>query len=561
MSSKKIVIVGGVAAGASAATRARRLNESAHIVVFERGEHISFANCGLPYHIGGQIADRGKLLLADPRSLKRTSNIEVHTGCEVLSIDRRTKHVEVLDRRSGRRWREPYDKLILAPGASPVLPSWSGIDRRNVFVLRDMTDMDRINAALDKGEAKRAAVIGAGYIGIEMVEALTERGLVVTLIEQQAQVLPLMDVEMAREVERVLRLHGVEVVLAASVEGLKTDGDRVVAVQLADGREVATDLLLVSIGVRPNASLAEEAGLAIGESGAIAVNGQMLTSDADIYAVGDAGEVIFAVTGEPGRFPLAGPANRNGRNAGGHAAAGRSFSAAPVAGTSILEVFGLAAGMTGLSAKGANRCGIPADVAYAVRGHHVGYYPGAKEIILKLIYDPESGRILGGQAVGKAGIDKRIDVIATAIHFRGTVDDLAGLDLAYAPQFGAAKDPIHIAAFVAQNKREGLLAEILPGEEPIGDQLVDVRSEQEFAAGALPGAINIPLPDLRQRMDELDRSRPVMLNCGVGERSYKAARVLMQSGFREVYSLAGGYRLHRDTWKPPVHSNTGGGAA
>jgi len=374
-------------------------------------------------------------------------------------------------------------------------------------------------------------------------------------------VLPLMDVEMAREVEKVLRLHGVDVILAANVENLKADGDRVIAVQLADGREVATDLVLVSIGVRPNISLAEEAGLAIGASGAIAVNPQMLTSDPDIYAVGDAAEVVFAVSGEPGRFPLAGPANRNGRNAGGHAASGRSFSAAPVAGTSILGVFGIAAGMTGLSVKVANRYGIPADVAYAIRGHHAGYYPGAKEIILKLIYDPETGRVLGGQAVGKAGIDKRIDVIATAIHFRGTVDDLGGLDLAYAPQFGAAKDPIHIAAFVAQNKREGLLAEILPGDEPIGDQLVDVRSEHEFAAGALPGAINIPLPVLRQRMQELDRSRPVMLNCGVGERSYKAARILMQSGFREVYSLAGGYRLHRDTWKPPVSSNTSGGAA
>ncbi|NLE61338.1 MAG: FAD-dependent oxidoreductase, partial [Planctomycetes bacterium] len=518
-------------------------------------------NCGLPYHIGGQIADRHKLLLASPRFLKQTFNIEAYTGCEVTRIDRATKHVEVLERETGRRWREPYDKLILAPGASPVVPQWSGIDRPNVFSLRDVTDMDRIKAFVDSGHARRAVVIGAGYIGIEMVEALSQRGLAVTLIEQQAQVLPLMDVEIAREVEKALRSHGVEIMLSATVDNLKTDNDHVSGVRLADGREIATDLVLVSIGVRPNTRLAEEAGLTIGESGAIAVNAQMLTNDPDVYALGDAAEAVSAVTGEPGRFPLAGPANRNGRNAGGHAAAGRAFSAAPVAGTVILGAFGIAAGMTGLSAKAAKRYGIPTEVAYSLRGHHVGYYPGAEQMILKLIYDPESGRVLGGQAVGGAGVDKRIDVIATAIHFRGTVDDLAGLDLAYAPQFGAAKDPIHIAAFGAQNKREGLVAEILPGEEPVGDQLVDVRSEHEYAEGALAGAINIPLPVLRQRMDELDRSRPVMLNCMVGERSYKAARILMQSGFREVYSLAGGYRMHRDTWTPPVKTGPAAGAA
>jgi NADPH-dependent 2,4-dienoyl-CoA reductase/sulfur reductase-like enzyme/rhodanese-related sulfurtransferase len=472
-----------------------------------------------------------------------------------MSIDRATKHVDVLDHRTGHRWREPYDKLILAPGASPVVPSWTGIDRANVFSLRDVPDMDRIKAFVDSGSAKRAVVIGAGYIGLEMVEALAERGVTVTLMEQQSQVLPLMDVEMSREVEDALRTHGVEVLLSANVQGLTTEGDRATGVRFAGGREVATDLVLISIGVRPGTQLAEDAGLTIGESGAIAVNAQMLTSDPDIYAVGDAAEVISAVTGEPGRFPLAGPANRNGRNAGGHAAAGRAFLAAPVAGTVIVGAFGVVAGMTGLSVKAARRYGIPAEVAYALRGHHVGYYPGSEQMILKLIYDPESGRVLGGQAVGGAGVDKRIDVIATAIHFHGTIDDLAGLDLAYAPQFGAAKDPIHIAAFGAQNKREGLVAEILPGQEPIGDQLIDVRSEGEFAAGSLAGAKNIPLPVLRQRLSEIDRSRPVMVNCGVGERSYKAARILMQSGFAEVYSLAGGYQMHRHTWKAAAQTS------
>lgn len=557
MSATKIVIVGGVAGGASAATRARRLNESARIVLFEKGDHVSFANCGLPYHIGGQIADRGKLLLATPEHLKNVYNIEVHTGCEVVRIDRAARQVEVVDRRSGRRWLEPYDKLILSPGASPIVPSWRGANAPNVFTLRDLSDTDRIKAFVDSGRANRAAVIGAGYIGLEMAEALAQRGLSVALIEQQPQVLPLMDPEMAREMEAALRSHGVEVMLSAEVQDLVVAGNHVAAVRLHGGRDVPADLVLISIGVRPNTKLAEQAGLTVGESGAIAVNAQMLTNDPSIYAVGDAAEAVFAVTGEPGRFPLAGPANRNGRNAGGHAAAGRSFTAAPVAGTVIVGAFGMTAGMTGLSAKAARRYGIPVDVAYALRGHHVGYYPGAEQMILKLVYDPESGRVLGAQAVGGAGVDKRIDVIATTIHFGGTIDDLAGLDLAYAPQFGAAKDPVHIAAFIAQNKREKLLAELLPGDEPVGDQLIDVRSRAEFAAGALAGAKNIPLPELRRRLDEIDRSRPVMVNCGVGERSYKAARILMQSGFEKVYSLAGGYRMHRHTWRGAARSGAG----
>ncbi len=558
MNARKIVIVGGVAGGASAATRARRLNESARIVLFERGEHVSFANCGLPYHIGGQIPDREKLLLATPKLLKEVFNIEAHIGCEVTRIDRANKQVEVVDRASGRQWMENYDKLVLSPGASPIVPPWNGVDKPNVFTLRDVVDTDRIKALVDAGGAKRAVIIGAGYIGLEMVEALAQRGLSVTLIELQPQVLPLMDAEMAREVEAALQSHGVEVMLAAEVEDLVTARDRVKAVRLCGGREVPADLVLICIGVRPNTGLAEEAGLAIGRSGAIAVDGQMLTSDPDIYAVGDAAETVFAVTNEDTRIPLAGPANRNGRNAGGHAAAARPFVAASVAGTVIVGAFGVSAGMTGLSVKGARRRGIPAEAAYALRGHHAGYYPGAEQMILKLVYDPKTGRVLGGQGVGGAGVDKRIDVIATTIHFKGTIDDLAGLDLAYAPQFGSAKDPIHIAAFIAQNKREGLIEELLPGDEPVGNQLVDVRSEAEFAGGALAGARNIPLPLLRQRMDELDRSRPVMINCGVGERSYKAARILMQSGFGKVYSLAGGYRMHRHTWRAPSATGPGG---
>lgn len=566
MSEPRIVIVGGVAGGASAATRARRMNETAKITVFEKGEAVSFANCGLPYHIGGRIKERGKLLLATPESLRRAFNIDVRTRHEVLGIDRAAKTVEVMNLATGERFHEPYDTLILSPGAAPIVPAWSGVSAPNVFTLRDMGDMDRIKRFVEAHTAfappppplvkggrggggtpapLRAAIIGAGFIGLEMVEALVERGLQVSVIELQPQVLPPLDAEMAREVENVLKARGVALHLGAGVEDLVSAGDRVTAVRVNGGRDVPADLVLISIGVRPVVKLAVDAGLRLGPTGGIAVNERLETSDPAILAVGDAAETVHGLTGEAARIPLAGPANRNGRLAGERAARGVAPAATPVLGTAAVGLFGQTAAMTGWSAKAAREMGRKAAVSYAIRAHHAGYYPGAEPMILKLVYDPSDGRVLGAQAVGGSGVDKRIDVIATAMHFGGTIDDLAGLDLAYAPQFGSAKDPVHIAAFVAQNERGGDVRQIAPGEAIPAGQLVDVRNPDEVAGGTLGGAVNIPLPQLRERLDELERAKPVVVYCQVGQRGYNAARILMQSGFGEVYNLAGGYRL----WK------------
>jgi NADPH-dependent 2,4-dienoyl-CoA reductase/sulfur reductase-like enzyme/rhodanese-related sulfurtransferase len=544
MSNPRILIVGGVAGGASAATRARRMNEQAEIIMFEASEHVSFANCGLPYYIGGQITDRKKLLIATPEYFKSTFNIDARTGHEVLEIDRAGRRVEVLERATGRRTWESYDKLILAPGASPIVPPWPGVNATNVFSLRDVGDSDRIKAYIDKHKPGRAVVIGAGYIGLEMVEALVDRGVSVAIIELQQQILPILDEEMAAEIEKTLRERGVQLHLGRTLEKLSIRNDRVVEVQLSDATAAPTDMVLLAMGVRPNVKLAANGGLAIGPSGGIAVNAYAQTSDPDIYAVGDAAEVQHGVLGKTARVPLAGPANRNGRLAGEHAATGRSARSTPVLGTAIVGAFGKAAASTGLTVRAARQAGYDVGFSYAIRGHHVGYYPGAEQMILKLVHEKRTRRVLGAQAVGGAGVDKRIDVVATVLHFRGTVDDIAGLDLAYAPQFGAAKDPLHIAAFISQNEESGLVRQRGPGVLESDSQLIDVRSEQEFASGALPGAMLMPLHTLRSRLTELDRNRPVYVYCGVGQRGYNAARILMQNGFADVWNIFGGVTLH-----------------
>lgn len=561
MDKPRILIVGGVAGGASAATRARRMNEHAEIIVFEAGDHVSFANCGLPYYVGGQIADRNRLLIATPEYFKSTFNIDVRTGHVVTAIDRQNKRIEVRGKASGQTAWEPYDKLILSTGANPIVPEWEGVRAANVFTLRDLADTDRIKAYVDEQQPKRAVIVGAGYIGLEMVEALVARGVQVSLVQQQEQVLILFDREMAEQMEAVLRGQGVDLHLGCTLESLKVEGDRVTGVRLTDPAkfkprstcscrqqcEFNTDMVLLAMGVKPNTKLAEEAGLDIGKTGAVAVNEYSQTSDADIYAVGDVAEVMHRVTGKPARVPLAGPANRNGRLAGEHAATGRSARAPAVVGTAVLGLFGKTAASTGLNVKAAQEAGFDAGWSYAIRGNHVGYYPGSEQMILKLVYDRGTRRVLGAQGVGGAGVDKRIDVVATLLHFGGTIDDLAGLDLAYAPQYGAAKDPVHIAAFVACNEADGLSRQ-RGVDEALGDgeavQIVDVRTEREFAAGALPGAINMPLSTIRRRLDELDRDRPVYVYCGVGQRAHNALRILMQHGFQEVWNLAGGATLH-----------------
>ncbi len=544
-SQRRILIVGGVAGGASAAARARRIDEHAQIVVFEKDEYPSFANCGLPYYLGGEIAERNKLLVAPAELLRKRLKLDVRTRHEVLSIDRDQKQLVVLDREANREYTEPYDKLILAPGASPIIPPTQNGDAEGIFSLRNIEDTDAIHAYLSRDHVKRALIVGAGYIGLEMAEQLVHRGLTVTLIEKAPQVLTLLDREMAAPLEDELVKHGVDLRLNNTVSEVDTDAQgRIRGVKLSDGSQVACDVMVYGIGVRPNVALAEAAGLEIGETGGIVTDDHGRTSDSDIYAVGDAAEYRYGPRQTRMRVPLAGPANRAGRIAGRDAAGMIGDPMAPVMGTAIARVFGLSAGMTGLSLGAAERFGLSATAVTVIAPHHVGYYPGATPITLKLVYDPQTGKILGAQALGANGVDKRVDVIATAMRFGGTVRDLAGVDLCYAPPFGAAKDPVHMAAFAACNRLDGLVKVIQPDADLSGMQIVDVRSTSEVQKLALAGADNadvfhIPLDELRERLHELDSARPTVTSCASGLRSYLAARILMQNGFTDVSNLTG----------------------
>lgn len=545
-----LVIVGGVAGGASAAARARRMNEHARIILLEKDAYISFANCGLPYYLGGEIADRQELLVASPELFKQRFNIEVRTHTEALRIDREAKTLTVLDHNTGNQEALPYDKLVLAPGASPLVPPIPGIDAPNVYTLRNLEDTDRIFDAVAKHGAKRAVVIGAGFIGLEVAEQFRDRGMDVALVELQPQVLPLLDAEMAQPLADALRQRGIALHLGDGIKSVKTDASTGLAsaVQLNSGAALPADLVLMGIGVRPNVQLAKDAQLPLGDTGGIATDSFMRTADPDIYAVGDAAEYPYRPTGSNLRVPLAGPANRAGRLAGEHAVTGNAEPTTPVLGTSIVRVFGLAAGLTGLTLKAAQRAGIDATAVHIIANHHAGYYPGAQPMTLKLLYAPDSGKILGAQAVGGAGVDKRLDVIATAMHFGGTVHDLVGLDLAYAPPFGSAKDPVHMAGFAASNQLAGHMKVVQPDADLAGYQVVDVRSDAEVAKAPLTGVPHvktIPLDNLRDRLGELDASQPTVVSCASGLRSYVAGRILMQHGFTDVANLSGASTLRQ----------------
>lgn len=541
-----IVIVGGVAGGASAATRARRMNEHAQIIMFEKDEHVSFANCGLPYHVGGEIPDRESLFVARPELFVQRFNIDVRTRHEVLSIDRAQREVLVLNHNTGEQSRQRYDKLILAPGAAPIVPPLEGVGADNVFSVRNVADTDRINAFIASAQPAHAVVVGAGYIGLEMMEQLHARGIAVTLVELQPQLLPLMDPELAHMLEVETREHGIDLRLGDGIAAIESSAGLATGVVLGSGETLATDMVILGIGVRPNTQLAEAAGLSLGETRGIAVNAHSQTDDPAIYAVGDACEYTFGPTGQQMRVALAGPANRAGRLAGEHAATAQSAPAPRAWGTAIVRVFGLAAGMVGLTMGAARRMGISARCCVVRANHHVSYYPGAQPVTLKLVYEPQEGRVLGAQAVGREGVDKRIDVIATAMHFGATVHDLSELDLAYAPPFGAAKDPVHMAAFVASNDLAGV-AEVMPIDADLAAyQVLDVRSREEVRASALngaPHALNIPLHELRERIGELDAAQPTVVSCASGNRSYIAVRILKQRGFATVYNLSGGALL------------------
>jgi NADPH-dependent 2,4-dienoyl-CoA reductase/sulfur reductase-like enzyme/rhodanese-related sulfurtransferase len=527
-----------VAGGASAAARARRLSESAEITVFERGPHVSFANCGLPYHVAGVIADRRKLLVQTPESLRARFALDVRVRSEVLRVDREAKELVVRDLASGREYRHPYDALVLSPGAEPVRPPVPGAQDPRVLTLRNMEDMDRVIAALDASTGP-ALVVGAGYIGLEMAEALRDRGREVVLVERLPQVMAVADAEMVAPLHDELRRHGIDLRLGTSVDAFEPAADGLVA-RLSDGARVPCALALVAVGVRPETRLAKDAGLELGPTGGIRVDRRMRTSDPAVWAVGDAVEVVDLVRESPALIPLAGPANRQGRVAAENIL-GRASEYDATQGTAVCKVFDLAIAMTGASETALQRAARAYRRVYVHPADHATYYPGAQPISLKLLFDPEDGRILGAQAVGKAGVDKRIDVIATALRAGMTVYDLEELELCYAPPFGSAKDPVNMAGFVAANVLRGDVALWEPEELPAPGLLVDVRTKREHDAGTIPGSVLLPVDELRGRLAELPRDRELLLFCQVGLRGYVAARLLAQHGFR-VRNLSGGYK-------------------
>ncbi|MCS6969932.1 MAG: FAD-dependent oxidoreductase [Planctomycetota bacterium] len=536
---QRVLIVGGVAGGASCAARLRRLDEHADIQVFDRGPFVSFANCGLPYYVGDVIADERKLIVASAELFRERFNIAVHTQHEVLAIDRQAQTITVRDLVHGRERCERYDALVLAPGSVAVRPPVPGIDLPGIFQVRTIPDSRRLRQWIAERQARSAVVVGGGFIGLEMVENLAHRGLTVTVIEKARQLMPPLDPEMAEPVRARLEQHGVRVLLEQGVAGFALDGERL-AVRTERGECVTADLVVLALGVRPDTALARAAGLAIGDSGGIRVDEQMRTSDPRIWAVGDAVESLDVVTGLRLVLPLAGPANRQGRVAA-ESIAGRPTHFRGVQGTSVCGVFGLTIAATGASEKQLQRAGIgDYRTVYLHPGHHVSYYPGAKPIHMKVLYRASDGRVLGAQAVGEEGVEKRIDVIAMAIQLGGTVHDLAESELCYAPQYGAAKDPVNLAGFIAENQRSG--------DAPLADwsrladyAVLDVREPAEVARGTLPQALHIPLHELRRRHGELPTGRPLAVLCAVGQRAYYAVRLLRQLGY-DARLLSGGWR-------------------
>jgi NADPH-dependent 2,4-dienoyl-CoA reductase/sulfur reductase-like enzyme/rhodanese-related sulfurtransferase len=538
MTRKRLIIVGGVAGGASAAARARRLCEDCDIIVFERGPHVSFANCGLPYFVGGEIAEQDELLVQTPASLKARFNLDVRVNTEVLSIDRAARRVRVRELETGKEYDETYDALVLSTGASPLKPPIPGIDRPNHFTVRTIPDVQRIMEWSRGCERCRAVVVGGGYIGLEMAEQLRRREFAVTVVEALPQVMTPLDPEMAAWLHAELRAHGVALHLNDPVAAFEPG-----AVILKSGARLPADSVILALGVKPETKLAKDAGLEIGERGGIRVNDHLQTSDPAIWAVGDAIEVRDFVTGQWCVIPLAGPANRQGRIAADNIF-GRPSRYAGTLGTAILRLFDLTAGVTGANEKTLRKAGIAYEALHLHPGSHAGYYPGAEPIALKILFAPDTGKLLGAQAVGREGVDKRIDVLATALKAGMTVHDLAELELAYAPPYGSAKDPVNLAGMAAQNVLAGDVKLAQWTEVPDSAFVLDVRRDDERAQGLIPGSVHIPLDELRERLDELPRDREIIVYCASGQRSYYACRLLAQRGYR-CRNLTGSYR----TWK------------
>lgn len=547
----KVLIVGGVAGGASAAARLRRVSESSEIIIFEKGPYVSFANCGLPYHLSGTIKDREQLLVTSADDLRNLLNLDVRTNQEVLSIDRENKTVTVRDLLNQRDYSESYDKLLLSPGASPIVPPLPGVDHEGVFVLHNIPELDAIIEWIKTHQPKKAVVVGGGFIGMEVAENLVELGLKVDLVEMLNQVMAPLDYELAAEVHEHLQMHGLGLHLGDGLKSIETGSDSALQVITSSGLNLPADMVILSIGVCPNSQLAKDAGLEVEPRGHICTNRRMQTSDPDIYAVGDAVQIESSLTGKPTFLALAGPASKQGRIAADNIA-GREMDFKGVLGTSVVKVFDLTAASTGLNTRQLKEAQIPFDSVTTFSHNHAGYYPGAAQIQLKLLFGPQ-GQIYGAQALGVSGVDKRIDVIATAIRGNLTVFDLEELELSYAPPYGSARDAVNIAGFAAANILRGDV-EALQWDQFEGLDLdtwliLDVRYPEEHAVISIPGALNIPLPQLRGHLDELPKDKRILCVCSTGQRSYFAVRILRQNGF-EAVNLSGGLNIQKTTRKP-----------
>lgn len=540
------LIIGGVAGGATVAARLRRMDEKANIILFERGKYVSYANCGLPYYIGDTINNREKLFVQTAKGFTDRFRIDIRTEQEVTAIRPDKKEVEIKNLSTGETYTETYDKLVLSPGAEPLRPGIEGIGSKKIFTLRNVPDTDTIKNYVNTENPKRAIVVGGGFIGLEMAENLHDLGIQVDVVEMANQVMAPLDFSMAAIVHRQLTDKGVGLHLEDGVSRFE-EKDGGVTVHLRSGKQIATDMVLLSIGVRPETKLAKDAGLAIGERGGIAVNDYMQTSDADIYALGDAVEVRHLVTGQPALIPLAGPANKQGRIVADNIVFGNKKKYPGSIGTSIAKVFDLTVATAGANAKLLQRNNIPYISSYTHGASHAGYYPGAVPLSIKILFAPENGKLLGAQIVGFNGVDKRIEMLAQVIQRGGTVHDLAELEHAYAPPYSSAKDPVNMAGFVAENilnKKSRIIQWRELAELPADTIRIDVRTHDEYKLGTIPGFINIPVDELREHLDELPKEKPIVVTCAVGLRGYLAYRILVQNGFKHVRNLSGGYK----TW-------------
>ena len=540
---KKILVVGGVAGGASFAARMRRLDEESKIIMFEKGDYISFANCGLPYHIGETITERDNLIIQTPEKFNTRFNIDIRTGSEVISIDTSAKKVTV--RSSENTYEESYDALVLSPGAEPIKPPIPGINSNKIHTLRTIPDMDLIKGEIDKQNVRTAAVVGGGFIGLEMAENLRHRGIEVTLIELLDQVFAPADKEMAQILHQHLQLNSVRLMMNDGAEEFKENKNGTVEIRLKSGEKVVVDMVILAIGVRPDTRFVKEAGINVNERGAIVVNEHLMTNVEDVYAVGDAIEVTDFVSGKKMHIPLAGPANRQARIVADNIAGGNSVYK-NTQGTAICKIFDLAGAVTGLNEKNARKFGIDYLKSYTHSSSHAGYYPGSYPISVKILFAPGDGKLLGAQVIGKVGVDKRIDIFATAIRHGLTVSELSELELSYAPPYGSAKDAVNIAGFTAENILNGTMPVFYPDDikkDDLESILLDVRTDEEFEMGAIEGAKLIPLDSLRSRFSELDKTKTINVYCQVGLRGYLATRILLQHGFK-ARNLSGGYKTY-----------------